>query len=129
MNYMKLFRLDGKTTLVTGCRQGLGKEIALGLAQNGASLILADIVYSEETFEEIVDMGSRCVAVKTDISTDLTKALRDSEKIYQGLIKKIPLKRFGKTSEVVGAVLFLSPNASSYMTGTIISVDGSYLAQ
>jgi NAD(P)-dependent dehydrogenase (short-subunit alcohol dehydrogenase family) len=44
-------------------------------------------------------------------------------------VKQIPLRRFGKPSEVVGAVLYLASNASSYMTGTVIPVDGGYLAQ
>lgn len=33
------FRLDGKTALVTGCRRGLGKAMALGLAEAGADII------------------------------------------------------------------------------------------
>ena len=45
------------------------------------------------------------------------------------LVGQIPMRRFGKTSEVVGAVLFLCSNASTYVTGTVIPVDGGYLAQ
>jgi NAD(P)-dependent dehydrogenase (short-subunit alcohol dehydrogenase family) len=63
------------------------------------------------------------------LETDLTKGLRDSEKIHEAIVKQIPLRRFGKASEVVGAVLYLSSNASSYTTGTVIPVDGGYLAQ
>ena len=35
----ELFRLDGKTALVTGCRRGIGRAIALTLAEAGADLI------------------------------------------------------------------------------------------
>jgi NAD(P)-dependent dehydrogenase (short-subunit alcohol dehydrogenase family) len=63
------------------------------------------------------------------LETDLTRGLRDSEKIHEAIVKQIPLRRFGKASEVVGAVLYLSSNASSYTTGTVIPVDGGYLAQ
>ena len=63
------------------------------------------------------------------LETDLTRGLRDSEKIHAAIVKQIPLRRFGKASEVVGAVLYLSSNASSYTTGTVIPVDGGYLAQ
>jgi 2-deoxy-D-gluconate 3-dehydrogenase len=59
----------------------------------------------------------------------LTEGLRASEKVYSGLVKQIPLKRFGKTSEIVGAVLLMSSNASSYITGTVLVVDGGFLAQ
>ena len=63
------------------------------------------------------------------LATDLTGGLRDSEKIHAAIVKQIPLRRFGKASEVVGAVLYLSSSASSYTTGTVLPVDGGYLAQ
>ena len=54
MDVSELFNLKGKTALVTGSAQGLGKEIVLNLARNGASLVLADILYPEQT----VSLGS-----------------------------------------------------------------------
>jgi NAD(P)-dependent dehydrogenase (short-subunit alcohol dehydrogenase family) len=255
MNSQDIFGLNGKIALVTGSSRGLGRETALGLAEYGAALVLADIAYPGETEEEIKGTGARCVAVKTDISnevevknlsekitsefgrvdilinnagvtqlsytpteelpleewdqvmginlrgtflccryvggsmiktgggnivniastagitgvprapaycaskagvilltkslalewaqhkirvnaiaphyleTELTKGLRDSDRVYNALTKQIPLKRFGKTSELVGAILFLASEASSYVTGAVIPVDGGYLAQ
>lgn len=38
MNALDLFRLDGKTALVTGCRRGIGKAMALALAEAGADI-------------------------------------------------------------------------------------------
>jgi NAD(P)-dependent dehydrogenase (short-subunit alcohol dehydrogenase family) len=63
------------------------------------------------------------------LETELTKGLRASEKVYDGLVKQIPMRRFAKPGEVVGTVLFLSSPASSYITGTVIVVDGGFLAQ
>ena len=63
------------------------------------------------------------------LETALSEGLRASEKTYTGLVKQIPLKRFGKTSEIVGAVLFLASSASSYTTGSVVVADGGYLAQ
>jgi len=251
----KLFSCEGKTALVTGSAQGLGQVIALGLAQFGASLILADVTYPDKTAQQVEAMGANCMAVQTDISdelqvenlaanalsaygkvdilinnagvsqlshtpterlpvqewdrimninlrgtflccqkigkqmidggggniiniattagitgvprapaycaskagvilltkslalewaryhirvnaiaphyleTELTETLRQSASVFDALIKQIPLRRFGKTSEMVGAVLFLSSAASSYVTGTVLIVDGGYLAQ
>ena len=255
VNAAELFSLEGKTALVTGSAQGLGKEVALSFAKNGASLILCDIANSEETAKEIENIGSPYISIVADISdekhvkkltekaiaeykkvdilvnnagisqlsytptedlpieewdkiirinlrgtflcckhigkqmiksgggniinisttagitgvsrapgycaskagiilltkslalewarydvhvnaiaphyleTELTKGLRASDKVYSGLSKQIPLRRFAKTSEVIGAVLLLSSDASSYITGTVIAVDGGFLAQ
>jgi 2-deoxy-D-gluconate 3-dehydrogenase len=63
------------------------------------------------------------------LETELTKGLRDSHKVHEALLRQIPLKRFGKTRELIGAVLFLSSDTSSYVTGAVIPVDGGYLAQ
>ena len=39
MNVLDLFRLDGKTALVTGCRRGIGKAMAVALAEAGADIV------------------------------------------------------------------------------------------
>ena len=87
MDFTKLFRLDGRMALVTGSAQGLGKEIAVSLAQNGASLILADIVYPEETAKEIENIGSRYISIKTDISdeTEVKNLAKKSPFWWKGL--------------------------------------------
>ena len=70
MAHTDLFNINGKVAVVTGCAQGLGKEIALSLAQNGASLVLADVVSPDETAKRIKDMGARCIYVQADISDE-----------------------------------------------------------
>jgi gluconate 5-dehydrogenase len=43
-----------------------------------------------------------------------------------GLCKRIPLNRIGKPYEIVGPILFLLSDASSYMTGQELIIDGGY---
>jgi NAD(P)-dependent dehydrogenase (short-subunit alcohol dehydrogenase family) len=38
------------------------------------------------------------------------------------------MKRFGKVEELVGAAVFLASDAASFVTGTILQVDGGFLA-
>jgi NAD(P)-dependent dehydrogenase (short-subunit alcohol dehydrogenase family) len=45
----------------------------------------------------------------------------------KALIKRIPQRRLGKTSELYGALLLLASEAGSYMTGSVIAVDGGHL--
>lgn len=44
------------------------------------------------------------------------------------IIKKIPLKRFGKPSEVASVVRFLAGEGSQYISGSVISIDGGLTA-
>lgn len=72
MNIVDRFRLDGKSALVTGAGQGLGKAFALALAEAGANVAVADIVgeNAEKTTTEIQGMGRKSLALKSDISRE-----------------------------------------------------------
>ena len=61
--------LVGKVALVTGAAQGIGKAIALLLAQNGADIVVSDINLekAEETAKEIEGTGQRAMAIKVDV--------------------------------------------------------------
>ncbi|MFA5906531.1 MAG: SDR family NAD(P)-dependent oxidoreductase, partial [Desulfobacula sp.] len=63
------------------------------------------------------------------LETDLTKGVRDAAPVYAAVLKQIPMARLGKPSEVFGAVLYLASPASGFTTGTVIPVDGGYLAR
>ncbi|MBA4394576.1 MAG: short-chain dehydrogenase, partial [Desulfobacca sp.] len=64
------FSFEGQTALVTGSARGLGLEIALALAQHGASLVLADKVFPAETAGEIEKIGGEVLALTADISVE-----------------------------------------------------------
>src|SRR5579864_1711659 len=46
----------------------------------------------------------------------------------QEVILRTPMKRFGELEELVGAAIFLASDAASFVTGTILAVDGGFLA-
>jgi NAD(P)-dependent dehydrogenase (short-subunit alcohol dehydrogenase family) len=64
------FDLTGRVALVSGAASGLGKAMALALAQHGADLVLADrnAAGLEKTAEEITHLGRRVVPVPCDVS-------------------------------------------------------------
>jgi len=62
------------------------------------------------------------------LETELTKGMRESKIISENLIRRTPMGRFGKPEEVVGAALYLASDASSYVTGQTLFVDGGWLA-
>lgn len=75
------------------------------------------------------EIGSRNITVNSIapgfIDTDMTSFLDDDAK--NGIIKDIPLKRFGEASDVAELTLFLASKEASYITGQTISIDGGLL--
>ncbi|HKW19013.1 MAG TPA: glucose 1-dehydrogenase [Terriglobales bacterium] len=60
--------------------------------------------------------------------TDLNKALLDGTSRGQEFITRTPMRRFGSLEELVGAAVYLSSDAASFVTGHVLAVDGGFLA-
>jgi NAD(P)-dependent dehydrogenase (short-subunit alcohol dehydrogenase family) len=60
--------------------------------------------------------------------TDMTEKFYSDAAWEQSMLAKIPQRRFGRTEDLSGALLFLTSDASAYVTGQCIPVDGGYLA-
>jgi NAD(P)-dependent dehydrogenase (short-subunit alcohol dehydrogenase family) len=60
--------------------------------------------------------------------TDLNAQLLDSTPRGQELLMRTPMGRFGKTEELVGAVVYLASDSASFVTGQVLAVDGGFLA-
>ncbi|MDQ5985077.1 MAG: 2-dehydro-3-deoxy-D-gluconate 5-dehydrogenase [Syntrophus sp. SKADARSKE-3] len=58
--------------------------------------------------------------------TEMTRQQQEDETHKKFLRFKIPLKRLGKPEEIVGAAMFLASEASGYMTGAVLTIDGGY---
>jgi len=72
MGILNKFKLDGKVVIMTGAGRGLGREMALALAEAGADMVAAARTQAQinETADMVRAKGRRCLA----ISTDVTKA-------------------------------------------------------
>lgn len=62
------------------------------------------------------------------IETPMASAIESDPKTLQATLARIPMHRIGKPEEVSNLVLFLASDASSYMTGANIIIDGGWLA-
>ena len=63
------------------------------------------------------------------IATNNTAALRADEKRNAEILGRIPAGRWGESSDLAGAVIFLASAASDYVHGTTLAVDGGWLAR
>ena len=63
------------------------------------------------------------------MATDNTQALRDDPTRSRDILSRIPAGRWGTPDDLQGAVVFLASDASAYVHGTTISVDGGWLSR
>jgi len=64
--------LDGKTAVVTGAAQGIGRAIVETFAREGAAIVIGDVNLdaAEKTAAELVEGGSRALAVRCDVTSE-----------------------------------------------------------
>lgn len=138
------FKLDGKVAIVTGASRGLGRGMALGLAEAGADLFLVDISGASDTQATIRAAGRRCDSLAADLSEHAAAELtvrRCKESLGRvdilvnnaGIIRRAPILDFAEKDwdDVVRvnlrAVFFLCQAAARVMVaqgngGRIINV-------
>ena len=81
------------------------------------------IGFSKSVAKELASRNVRCnVICPGFIQTEMTETL--NEKVKEEYSKTIPLARFGRTDEVASLTCFLLSQASSYMTGEVLKIDG-----
>lgn len=93
MNIKELFNLEGEKAIVTGGSQGLGKEMAIALAEVGADVAIVDINQEkgEKVIKEIKHLGRESFFIKCDVS---------KEDEVENMVKKVKNK-FGKIDILV----------------------------
>lgn len=81
------------------------------------------VALTKSIARELASRNVRANAVAPGfIQTKMTEEL--SEEIRSKVLEAIPMKRFGQPEDVANAVLFLASDASSYLTGQVVTVGG-----
>ena len=63
------------------------------------------------------------------METELTAAHREDPARYQAMRSRMPIGRWGQPDEIGGAAVYLASAASTYLSGTVINVDGGWLSR
>ncbi len=63
------------------------------------------------------------------IATDNTKALREDENRNKAILDRIPQGRWGTPEDLMGTVVFLCSDASAYLNGSVVTVDGGWMGR
>lgn len=63
------------------------------------------------------------------IATDNTRPLREDPVRSKSILDRIPAARWGEPADLMGAVVFLCSEASAYMNGSILTVDGGWMGR
>ncbi len=106
---LKEFDLEGKVAIVTGAGKGIGKAIALALAEAGADIVVAarTIVDLEETAKEVQNLGRKALAIPTDVT---------NENDVNNMVKR--------TISELGKVDILVNNAGAFLMKPVLPIPG-----
>ena len=79
---------------------------------------------------ELGPKGINCNAIAPGyMATENTKPLREDAERNKAILERIPLGRWGAPDDLKGAVVFLASDASAYINGHTLAVDGGWLAR
>jgi len=98
-------------------------QISYNAAKAGVNLLTKSLAV------EWAKSGVRVNAVAPGyVGTELTLRGRSNPEWFDTWMRMTPMGRLGEPREIANAVLFLAADASSYITGTVLTIDGGYTA-
>lgn len=130
MDAKQLFNLEGRTAIVTGGGRGLGEQIALGLAESGANVVVCSrrLEACEETAQQLEKLGVGTLALSCDVTNqkDVLHVVEETKKKFEKIdilvnnsgiswgapVEEYPIDRFNQVMQVNVTGLFMMAQAA-----------------
>lgn len=117
-NYGRIINIASLTSFV-----GLFEVAAYGASKSGLASLTRTLAIEWARYGVCVNAIAPGV-----FRTAMNEKLLDGTPRGQEFLLRTPMRRFGKLEELVGSAIFLASEAASFVTGTILQVDGGFLA-
>jgi NAD(P)-dependent dehydrogenase (short-subunit alcohol dehydrogenase family) len=103
---------------------GFRASNAYGVSKAGVIMLTKNLA------TDLAKRGIRVNAVAPGfVDTPMTERIFDGTALDRGMfLRRIPMARFGEPDEIARAIVFLASNWASYITGSVLSVDGGWHA-
>ena len=104
----------------------------LGINAGYLAYVAAKGAINSLTRQEATEWAKHGITVNsiapTFVATPQVESLLADESFKSGVLARIPLNRIGETDDLVGAVIFFCSDASAFVTGQILTIDGGLTA-
>lgn len=104
----------------------------LGIAAGFSAYVAAKGALNALTRQHATEWAAHGITVNaispTFVRTPQVESMLADPAFYESLVSRIPLRRIAETDDLVGAILFFCSDASSFVTGQVLTLDGGLTA-
>lgn len=119
-------RSYGKIVFIASLLSFQGGILVPGYAASKGGIKQLTMAFSNEWANKGVTINAIAPGY---IATDNTKALREDPLRNKAILERIPAGRWGTPEDLMGTVVFLCSDASNYLNGSVITVDGGWMGR
>lgn len=119
-------RSYGKIVFIASLLSFQGGILVPGYASSKGGIKQLTMAFSNEWASKGVTVNAIAPGY---IATENTKALREDPVRNKAILDRIPQGRWGTPEDLMGSIVFLCSDASNYLNGTVITVDGGWMGR
>ena len=124
---LRMIRQQGGKIINTASIMGqVGQKLTLSYCAAKAGVLGLTRALALEWAQYNIQVNALCPGF---VLTAINETMMQDEKILKATLRKTPAGRLGQVADLAGAALYLASDASNFMTGQTLTVDGGWTAQ